>query len=159
MMQKLNRNYVCYYNSAYVRSGTLWEGRFRSCLVESTQYLLHCYRYIELNPVRAGIVEDPADYAWSSYRSNALGLRSELATPHALYLQLGAGKECRLHAYRKLFKENVEERLLQDIRESTNRNLALGTERFKEEIEAALARRVRLAAPGRKPGKSVSESN
>ena len=64
LMQVLNRNYVCYYNNAYRRSGTLWEGRFKSCLVESRHYLLHCYRYIELNPVRAGMVESPADYGW-----------------------------------------------------------------------------------------------
>jgi putative transposase len=100
--------------------------------------------------VRAGIVEEPADYAWSSYRSNALGLRSGLVTPHAEYLRLGADTNTRLHAYRELFTENLEPRLLQDIRESTNRNLALGNDRFKEQIEAALSRRVRLASPGRK---------
>ncbi|GAA5525253.1 hypothetical protein Maes01_01818 [Microbulbifer aestuariivivens] len=73
MMQALGRMYVRYFNGAYQRSGTLWEGRYRSCLVQSEDYLLHCYRYIELNPVRAGMVKDPGKYCWSSYGANALG--------------------------------------------------------------------------------------
>lgn len=89
LMQSLGRKYVQYFNFKYKRSGTLWEGRFRSCLVESEQYVLACYRYIELNPVRAGMVENPKNYKWSSYATNALGLQSNLCTPHPSYLGLG----------------------------------------------------------------------
>lgn len=81
MMQKVGRYYVRYFNRAYHRSGTLWEGRFKSCVVDADDYLLICQRYIELNPVRAGMVGDPADYHWSSYRSNGLGKSSKLWTP------------------------------------------------------------------------------
>ena len=149
LMQVLNRNYLRYYNNAYGRSGTLWEGRFKSCVVETSRYLLHCYRYIEQNPVRAGMVENPAAYGWSSYCCNALGVESKLVTPHIEYLQLGKNLPSRLHAYRELFNEHMDTQMLQDIRASTNKNMALGTTRFKEEIEATLSRRVRPASPGR----------
>jgi putative transposase len=89
MMQSLGRKYVQYFNRRYERSGTLWEGRFRSSLVQSEKYLLQVYQYIELNPVRAGMVNDPSDYSWSSYQINALGKHSQLMTYHPLYLSLG----------------------------------------------------------------------
>lgn len=89
LMQSLGRHYVRHYNQRYRRSGTLWEGRFKSCLVQTEDYLLQCYRYIELNPVRAGMVNDPAEYPWSSYRCNALGVESRLLTLHDEYLKLG----------------------------------------------------------------------
>ncbi|MFY0678105.1 MAG: transposase, partial [Neptuniibacter sp.] len=95
MMQSLGRCYVRYFNYTYQRTGTLWEGRFKSCVVNAPEYLLHLYRYIELNPVRAMMVDDPADYVWSSYQCNGLGKRSDLLTPHELYLQLGTGAEDR----------------------------------------------------------------
>src|SRR5690606_35699873 len=97
----VGRRYVQYFNHAYRRSGTLWEGRFKSSVVQSETYLLQCYRYIELNPVRAGMVEGPADYRWSSYRINGLGLQSSLCTPHREYLALGWQQEERLSAYRE----------------------------------------------------------
>lgn len=156
MMQTLNRNYVCYYNQTYQRSGTLWEGRFKSCLIDSANYLLHCYRYIELNPVRAGIVLDPADYAWSSYRSNALGYPSSMLSPHAGYLALSSHVEYRRQAYRDLFKEPLNTQTLADIREATSRNMALGSNDFKEEIETATARRVTTAKPGRKHRRHIA---
>lgn len=99
----LGRHYIRYLNYQYGRSGTLWDGRFKSCLVQDSAYLLHCYRYIELNPVRAGMVDDPAEYPWSSYRVNALDVSSELCTPHVKYLAFGEGEE-RLAAYRGLFR-------------------------------------------------------
>jgi len=89
MMQSLGRSYVRYFNKKYQRTGTLWEGRFKACLVEDEAYLLQLYRYIELNPVRAGMVAQPADYYWSSYQINALEKSSTLCTPHFLYLALG----------------------------------------------------------------------
>ena len=88
MMQSPGRRYVQYFNNQYQRSGTLWEGRYKSCLVQAGKYLIEVYRYIELNPVRAKMVEDPGEYVWSSYQINALGKESDLCTPHSEYLRL-----------------------------------------------------------------------
>jgi len=149
MMQQLGRWYVRYFNKTYRRSGTLWEGRFKSCLVQSTEYLLQCYRYIELNPVRASMVNDPVDYKWSSYRCNGIGVESGLLTAHQEYLSLGANKQERLENYRSLFRYQVDVALLTEIRESLNMGLVLGSERFKDEIEAALAKKARPGISGR----------
>jgi len=135
MMQSLGRYYVRYYNKTYRRSGTLWEGRFKSCVVESTDYLLQCYRYIELNPVRAAMVEGPSDYPWSSYHCNGRGIHSKLITPHESYLRLGRTKTERLANYRELFRYQLDGSVLKDIRESVNKGLAYGSERFKEVLK------------------------
>jgi putative transposase len=119
--------------------------------VESTDYLLQCYRYIELNPVRAGMVDDPSDYIWSSYRCNGMGLQSKLITPHETYLQLGKTIAERLEHYRELFQCQLDGHVVKEIRESVNKGLVFGSERFKDEIEANLKRRVRSEKPGRKP--------
>lgn len=153
MMQSLGRRYVRYFNNRYSRTGTLWEGRFKSSLIQTEEYLLHCYRYIELNPVRAGIVAHPADYKWSSYRCNALGAESNLRTPHAEYMSLGCNSEERRRAYRALFREQIDAVVLQKIRDSSNKGIALGNDRFKDEIEALSGSRVRPARMGR-PRKS-----
>ncbi|MDZ7828278.1 MAG: transposase [Halofilum sp. (in: g-proteobacteria)] len=150
MMQHLGRLYVRYFNHQYGRSGTLWEGRFKSCLVQDSEYLLHCYRYIELNPVRAGMVSDPADYRWSSYRVNALGVPSGLCTPHPEYLALGNDSD-RLAAYRRLFRADLDEEPIADIRRATERGLALGDERFVREMEARTGTRLRVRRPGPRP--------
>ena len=120
MMQSLGRRYVQYFNRRYERTGTLWEGRFKSSLVQSEMYLLEVYRYIELNPVRAGMVADPADYPWSSYISNALGKETSLLNFHPLYLSLGAPTQQRQAHYRALFKKKIEGKLLEDIRKTAN---------------------------------------
>ena len=150
MMQYIGRHYVRYFNHKYQRTGTLWEGRYHSNLVQQEWYLLACQRYIELNPVRAEMVADPADYKWSSYRSNALGIRSKLLTPHPLYLSLGNTKASRLRNYRELFGLTIDKELLLDIRYSLNKGLVLGTEQFKTEVEALTGRRVRSAKRHRK---------
>jgi putative transposase len=149
MMQSIGRMYVRYFNSTYERTGTLWEGRFRSCLVESEHYLLSLYKYIELNPVRAGMVVDPADYSWSSYQCNALGVEAKLQTPHEEYQRLGKSKEERLEAYRALFKVSIGKELLKEIRESTNRGLALGSIDFARQIEVLTSLRVTKKRLGR----------
>ncbi|GJL75520.1 MAG: hypothetical protein NMNS02_16260 [Nitrosomonas sp.] len=149
MMQSVGRLYVRYFNQAYQRSGTLWEGRFKSCLVQSERYLLELYRYIELNPVRAGMVDDPSDYSWSSYAINALGVESELQTPHPEYLALGKTREERLSNYRELFKAHITAETLKKIRESIKKGLALGNERFASQIEKLTNKRVTARAPGR----------
>ncbi|MFO7579948.1 transposase [Nitrosomonas halophila] len=152
MMQTLGRQFVRYFNSRYQRTGTLWEGRYKSCLVQEEIYLLALYRYIELNPVRAGIVEQPSDYVWSSYASNAQGKVSELCTPHALYVALGNAESERQARYRQLFEQHVEGELLTEIRQTLNKGLALGNERFKAEIEKLTGRRVTARKAGRPVG-------
>jgi putative transposase len=154
MMQALGRHYVRYFNYRYRRTGTLWEGRFKSSLVQSEIYLLQCYRYIELNPVRANMIGDPAGYTWSSYRCNGLGVETELCTPHAEYIKLAKNKAERLQAYRNLFNTKIDGELLEQIRGSVNKGLALGNDRFKDEIEKLFGRRVKPANMGR-PKKSL----
>lgn len=152
MMQGLGRQYVRYFNHTYQRTGTLWEGRFKSCLVEEESYLIHLYRYIESNPVRAGMVSDPADYSWSSYQINALGKKSPLCTSHPQYLGLGKNKLARLEAYRELFKAHVDTTLITDIRECTNRGMAIGSREFKLQIEKLTGKRMLPAKRGRPIG-------
>ncbi|WP_057833292.1 transposase [Colwellia sp. TT2012] len=152
MMQSLGRMYVMYFNRAYKRSGTLWEGRYRSCLVQSEQYLLELYRYIELNPVRAGMVQDPSEYSWSSYQCNALGKQSDLLTAHPNYLAINQDANNRLADYRKLFAGYVESELIEDIRKATNKGLALGNEQFKFKVEALSGRSVIEGKRGRPIG-------
>jgi putative transposase len=149
MMQSIGRRYVRYFNFTYRRTGTLWEGRFHSCLIQEANYLLSCQRYIELNPVRAGMVQDPADYSWSSYRANAFGKNSKLLTPHSLYLQLGSSTIERQAHYRELFESHIEGELLQDIRYALNQGLVLGTEQFKSKVELLTNRRVTPMRRGR----------
>lgn len=152
MMQSLGRMYVMYFNKTYRRSGTLWEGRYRSCLVQEDTYLFQLYRYIELNPVRAGMVEDPADYTWSSYQCNALGKESDLLSPHERYLALGAIKADRLDSYRQLFEGHVAGKLLDNIRKATNKGLALGNAHFIADVEAITGKRLQESKRGRKVG-------
>ena len=149
MMQSVGRRYVRYINTIYKRTGTLWEGRYKASLVQSQRYLLTCQRYIELNPVRAGMTQSPADYAWNSYHRNAKGDESELVSPHEEYLALGSDDASRQYAYRELFRHCIDDELIHDIRDSLNQELVLGNERFKDEVEEMLQRRVRPGMPGR----------
>jgi len=149
LMKHLGQRYVQYVNRSYRRSGTLWEGRFRSCLAQSEDYVLACYRYIELNPVRADMAHHPRDYRWSSYRANGDGLRDPLLTPHAEYLRLGRSEPDRLDAYRQLFTAHLDPERIAEIRTATNGNYALGNERFKEEIGRMLRQRVMPGKSGR----------
>ena len=152
MMQALGRRYVRYFNFEYRRSGTLWEGRYKSCLVQVERYLLEVYRYIDLNPVRAEMVADPGEYRWSSYQINALGKFSNLCTPHPEYLALGVGPLERQKNYRALFAHHVDCELLEEIRANTNTGMAVGHDRFKEEIERLTGRRVKAKKRGRPLG-------
>ena len=149
LMKHLGQRYVQYINRTYRRSGTLWEGRFRSCLAQSEDYVLACYRYIELNPVRAGMVRHPRDYRWSSYTANAEGEAQALLTPHEQYQALDRTGETRREAYRGLFKERIDEPVLDEIRQATNGNFALGGKRFQGKIEQMLNRRVTRGWAGR----------
>ena len=149
LMKHLGQRYVQYINRTYRRSGTLWEGRYKSCLTSDEVYVLACYRYIELNPVRAGMVEHPADYLWSSYRANAQNELSRLISPHCLYRALGNTREARGDAYRELFRNHPEPGLVNEIRQVTNGNYVMGSERFQREVADALGRRVTRGVPGR----------
>jgi putative transposase len=148
MMQTVGRRYVRFFNQSYRRKGTLWEGRFKSCLVDTEGYFLACQRYIELNPVRAGMVACPADYPWSSYQANALGVVTQLRTPHKCYLNLASTDAERREVYRCLFDMPIGDKLLGDIRSAMNKGLALGNERFKDELEALTGRHMRPGRPG-----------
>jgi len=151
-MQAIGRSYVQYFNREYHRSGTLWEGRFKSCLVQDTTYLLELYRYIEMNPVRAEMVNDPGEYRWSSYQINGLGKFSDLCKPHQEYLSLGKDLlECQ-GCYRELFAHQVEDELLKEIRDNSNKGLAIGDDRFKQEIETLTGRRLKSKKRGRPVG-------
>lgn len=131
----LGRRYVQYINRTYRRSGTLWDSRYKSSLVQVEAYLLTCQRYIELNPVRAAMVEDPAHYRWSSYRANGLGQPDTRLTPHELYRALGPNEQERQAAYRALFRAHLDRDAIDDIRLALNQNQPLGNERFYAKIE------------------------
>ena len=148
MMQSLGQRYVRYFNYTYRRSGTLWEGRYKSCVVDARNYLLSCQRYIELNPVRANMV-----YSWSSYQAHGLGKDIALHTPHLEYLQLGHDAPAREDAYRALFKPHLDVDDDAMIREATAKGLAVGNERFKQEIERLSGLRVTERRRGPKPKK------
>jgi|SRR5215469_10571946 len=158
LMKHLGQRYVQYINRAYRRSGTLWEGSFRSCPTQNEEYVLSCYRYIELNPVRASMVQHPGEHRWSSYRANAEGVTSSLVDPQDEFLRLGASDEDRREAYRALFKAHIDAKRVEEIRSATNGNFALGSERFKEQIESALKRRVIRKKAGRPFKKSAVEN-
>jgi putative transposase len=148
-MQSIGRRYVQYINFTYRRSGTLWEGRHKASLVDAESYLLSCYRYIELNPVRAGMVEHPGDYRWSSYRHHAYDEKNALISDHELFRRLGLNAEERRHHYRMLFNVDLDKDLLHTIRTAANFSMPLGNDRFKAQIEQALGRSVGQARRGK----------
>ncbi len=152
LMKNLGQRYVQYVNRVRRRTGTLWEGRFRSCLAQTENYVLACYRYIELNPVRAHMVVHPRDYPWSSYRINAEGRRSGLRTPHAEYTRLGPDDQARRSVYRELLAERMDETMADEIRTATNGGFALGGDLFQRQIGLALGRRASRGHPGRPAG-------
>ncbi|MBA4142737.1 MAG: transposase, partial [Nitrosospira sp.] len=139
-MQMLGRYYVQYFNHCYRRTGTLWEGRYKATLIDTEAYLLTCMRYIELNPVRAGMVEHSSEYRWSSYGFNALGQTNNLMTPHHEYRCLGNNDKERRNVYQQLFEQHIPEESINAIREATNKAWVLGDERFKRGIREQLKR-------------------
>jgi putative transposase len=135
LMQRLGREYVRYFNDRYTRTGTLWEGRFRSHLVASDEYFFRCSRYIEVNPVRAGMVDEPTEFRWSSYRGNASGANDPLLTPHPLYGALASTAARRAAAYRGMFDPPADERLLGAIRRAAKRGEPFGGAAFAQRME------------------------
>jgi len=141
-MQSVGRRYVRYINHAYRRTGTLWEGRFKSSLIQDDHYYFICSRYIELNPVRAEMASHPGEYRWSSYRHNAMGEVDTLITPHPHYLGLGETPQARTDYYRDLFNMHIDTQTIEAIRGAANKDKILGNDRFKEEIGRMLQRRI-----------------
>jgi putative transposase len=153
LMKHLGQRYVQYVNRKHTRCGTLWSGRFKSCVVDSERYLLTCLRYIELNPVRARMVRHPGEYPWSSYGTNAEGKSSDFLVPHPQFLALGSNDEERRRTYRALFEEELTPAMVQRIRDATNGGFALGSEEFVDQVERDFG--VKLSR--KKPGRPASE--
>jgi putative transposase len=139
LMQYLGRLYVRRFNYRYTRTGTLFDGRYKSSMVQDDQYLLNCLQYMELNPVRAGIVKDPGDYTWSSYKSHAFGKNIGMWTPHPLYLGLGSTHKSRQNFYREIINEALTIEAIAKIRHCANTGLVLGTEKFRDQVESMRA--------------------
>lgn len=154
-LQSLGRRYVQYFNYTYQRTGTLWEGRYKSSLIDSERYLLTCMRYIEMNPVRAEMVAQPSEYPWSSYGANALGSADVLVAPHELYQRLGRTEEERLSAYRQLFSAQLDQAEVTAIRDATNKGWALGDSHFGAKV-AALTERRAMPLPRGRPKREVT---
>ena len=159
LMQSVGRRYVQYINRSCGRTGSLWEGRYKSSLIQAETYLLTCMRYIELNPVRADMVQDPGQYRWSSYRHNGLGQPDPRITPHPLYFALDRNDADRQAAYRALFRSELDEEALGDIRLALSQGQPLGHGRFGEKICAAAGVRRIQKRPGRPPGQSNQSDN
>ena len=149
VMQSIGRRYVQYINMTYRRSGTLWEGRHKACLVDAEGYLLACYRYIELNPVRASMVLHPAEYQWSSYKINAGYHPRHQLTPHDVYISLGKDEKSRCAAYRQLFAIDIDPGQMETIRRASTFSMPLGNHRFQQQIQAATGKKLGYSKLGR----------
>lgn len=141
LMQYVGRYYVQFFNARYDRTGTLWEGRYRATLVDPDQMLLPVSHYLESNPVRAGLVDHPSRYGWSSYGANATGTEDPLVTPHAVYQKLGRSLKARHNAYTKGAENPPDEALLARIRDATNKAWVLGDSKFCHAMEQRVNRR------------------
>jgi putative transposase len=149
MMQSLGRSYVRYFNRRQQRTGTLWEGRYRSTLIQAERYLLACMVYIDLNPVRAGMVGQPADYPWSSHL-HYIGRRPDkLITPHPLYWEMGNTPFARDLAYGELVQSGTGQDQQQALTDATSRGWALGEPSYIAELQRRTPRRVAKAKAGR----------
>jgi putative transposase len=153
MLQDVGRRYVRVVNTIHSRTGTLWEGRYKASMVDTESYFLTCHRYIELNPVRAGLVEHPSDYPWSSHRYYALGLSDGLVIEHPLHTELGETADERRMAFRSLFVCQIDARTLEHIRFAANSGAALGPRHFMQSVAKTLGQPVREPRPGRRQEK------
>ena len=149
VMQQLGAAYARYFNLSQNRSGALFEGRYHASLIDSERYLLACYCYIELNPVRAGIVSSPADYHWSSYQANALGKDISFLSVAPEYLSLGQSSLQRRSAYEALCQQSANVDEVQQLRLATQRNKPFGSEQFIHQLEQSLQINLSYNTPGR----------
>lgn len=150
--QSVGSRYVHYFNRRYRRTGTLWEGRYKAALVQTEKYLFNCHRYIELNPVRAGLVADPGEYRWSSYRRHAYGLEDPIVTPHELVARLDSTAAGASSAYRGLFRTQLDPAFVAHIRDCTQNGWGVGDEHFLEWAGSMCGRRTVRLSRGRRPG-------
>jgi putative transposase len=151
MMQSVGRSYVRYFNDLYGRSGTLWEGRYKSTVIQTNRYLLACMAYIDLNPVRAGMSNDVADYAWSSYNHYIGRGIDKLVTPHPVYWELGNTPFAREAAYAELVHAGLSVQQLAQLTDATLKGWALGDTEFIDDLQKLTPRRVLPTAAGRPP--------
>ena len=149
MMQWIGRQYVPYFNRKYARVGTLWQGRYRATVIDSERYFMTCSRYIELNPVRAGLVENPGEYPWSSYMHHVGAKLDSLISDHPLYWALGNTPFEREAAYKNLIEQVLTSDEMSELNGATSSGWALGSEQFKMLLERQTNRRVRPAKRGR----------
>ena len=154
VMQSVGRRYVQHFNRRHHRTGTLWEGRYKAGPIDTERYLLTCYRYIERNPVRAGMVEDPVDYRWSSYRANAFGARDPLVTPHDVYTRVADSDRARHDAYRVLCAEDIDAWSARALRRAAETGWVLGGAQFRDAIERSAGRRAAPLPRGRRPSRA-----
>ncbi|MDN5753284.1 MAG: transposase [Nitrosospira sp.] len=149
LFQGLGRHYVRYVNETYQRHGGLWEGRHKGNIIQSQRYLLSCMRYIEMNPVRAGMVDHPAKYRWSSYAANAFGMSNAILNQHEEYIGLGASTNLRRKGYQELFDCDSDCGALELLRQSLQSGTPLGNDQFKARIETVVGQKVGSIGPGR----------
>ncbi len=155
MMQAVGRRYVRYFNDSQGRSGTLWEGRYRSTLIETERYLLACMVYIDLNPVRAGMAKEAAGYPWSSH-GHYVGLRTDkLVTPHPLFWELGNTPFAREAAYAELVRNAITPEQQDALTRSALSGWALGSDKFVADLQNRTTRRVKKTPAGRPIGKAL----
>ena len=148
LMRRVNLRFVQAMNRRYGRTGSGWEGRFWSSVIDTRSYFMTTHRYIELNPIRAGLVKRPENYLWSSHAANAFGVPCPFIRAHAVYLALGSHTDRRRAAYRNLFREKLEDKDLDRIRHALRRNLPLGSDDFIDDLERRLGVRLRTGRPG-----------
>jgi len=148
LMKELSQCYVQYFNRRYERTGTLWEGRYRSCLVDSARYVLACYRYVEMNPVEAGMVRAPLAYSWSSHAENIGARTPDMLTPHPEYQALASTAETRRAAYRALFALPHDAAFRDAIRAATSGGYALIGDELKARLIAQGRKHVERGKPG-----------
>jgi len=151
LMRRVGMSFVSAMNRRYGRTGSGWEGRFWSSVVDSRSYLLTCHRYIELNPVRAGLVKRPERYRWSSHLCNAYGAPLPMIEPHAEFLALGSDDDKRQSAYRRLCAAPIADGEMDRIRVALRSNLPIGCDDFLAELERQLGRPMKRRPAGRKP--------
>jgi putative transposase len=156
MMQSVGRSYVRYFNDLHGRTGTLWEGRYKSTVIQTQRYLLACMAYIDLNPVRADLSNDVADYDWSSYKHYIGRKIDKLVTPHPLYWELGNTPFAREAAYADLVHAGLSGQQLTQLTDATLKGWALGDAEFVEDLQKLTPRRITPSAAGRPP--SVSKN-
>jgi putative transposase len=157
-MRDLGQRYVQHFNRYYGRRGTLWEGRYGSFLAESARYVIACYRYIELNPVEAGMMADPAAYPWSSYGANTGTRVDSLIKPHAEFLALASDAAERHSSYVRLIAEKLDPKLIRQIEDAIDSGYPLASEAFKAHLEARLGRKTEPGRPGRPEKKKRDDS-